>query len=264
MMYKEIRDHVLIKKITNKDKLFMGTYTVDPYQNCEFGCIYCDSTYDPTVYVRINAADLLEKELPNLQRERVIIGSVNDPYQPVEQTYQLTRRLLKILHKHGYPVHILTKSTLIKRDIDLLSTIDDVTVTFSILSLDTTLTQHLEKQVPSPEKRMKVMQQLADQGIHTGVAVIPILPYLVEDELETIVKTVSTYDASYLLHAHLELKGDQKNIFFSLLEQKYPMLLKKYQRLYENSYMPSMPYISQIDKRIHELCNRYHLKTHLL
>ena len=101
MQYKQIQVDTVINKITNKDKLFKGDYTVDPYQNCEYGCRYCDSSFDKTIYIKNNALEIFEKEITQMQNGTIIIGSVHDPYQKTEEKHKLTRQILKIIKKHG-------------------------------------------------------------------------------------------------------------------------------------------------------------------
>ena len=260
-MYIETKEKTIIKKITWNDNLFLGRYTIDPYRNCEFRCIYCDSASD-IVYVKTNIYELLEEELENIKRDRIIIGSVYDPYQPAEETYELTREILYILRDRGYPVHILTKSPLILRDLEILSDMNSI-VTFTIISLKPGIVEYFERIAPSVTERLEAIQELSENGIITGVALIPIIPYIVEDEIEDIIKKVKEYKGKYLLHRYLELKGDQRNIFLSNLKELYPHLLGKYDILYRESYLPSDEYQSKIDKIIKLLCDNYKIIEHI-
>ena len=140
MQYKYIQVSKLLNKITTKDRLFSGDYTLDPYKNCEFGCKYCDSAYEDTIYVKTNAIELFEKDIKNLDKGTIIIGSVHDPYQKIERDTKITREILKIIEKNKLSCHILTKSDLVLRDLDILADIDDCRVTISIISLDKNIT----------------------------------------------------------------------------------------------------------------------------
>lgn len=257
MKYKHVRCNSLLNKITNKDKLFTGDYTLDPYQNCEYGCIYCDSTLDETIYIKTNATQLLKKELEKNERGTTIVGSVSDPYQEAEKKYKTTRNLLKIIEQYDFPCHILTKSNLVLKDIDILSKMKNCTITISIISLDKSVSDIFEKKVPSPKERLQTVKKLSETGIKTGLAVIPVLPFIVEEELENIVKSASKHKAHHVLHKHLELKGDQKNIFIRTLEEFYPHLVEKYEKLYGNSYKPNQIYISKINNTVKRYCNNY-------
>jgi len=260
MEYKNIQCSTFLNKITKKDNLFKGNYTLDPYQNCEFGCAYCDSTYDKTIYIKTNAIQQLEKEIKTIQKGTIIMGSVSDAYQKIEEKYKITRNLLEIIKQKKYPCHILTKSNLVLRDLDILSKME-CTVTITIITLDKTISQIFEEEAPSPNERLKTIRQLSKAGIKTGIAMIPILPYIVENELEEIIKSASKYKAEYVLHKHLELKGDQKDIFMEIIKNFYPNLFEEYEKLYSNNYKPNNIYISKIKGSIDELCLRYNLKN---
>jgi len=256
MEYRLITCNSLIKKITKKDILFNGVYCLDPYQNCEFDCQYCDSSFEKTIYIKTNASEILEKEIIHLKKEVIIIGSVNDPYQKAEEKYEITKNLLKTIKKHGFPCHILTKSTLIQRDIDLLKEMKSM-VTVSIPSLDKNIINLFEKDVPSPEKRFQTVELLVENKIKTGVAMIPIIPFLTELEIERIIRKTSLSKAQYFLHKHLELKGDQKIVFRKIIKTQYPHILPKIDELYKDDFKPSEKFIEALDENVHRLCKKY-------
>jgi DNA repair photolyase len=263
MEYKLINCDSVVKKITRKDALFHGNYCVDPYQNCEFGCLYCDSSFEKIIYVKMNIVDALTKELQHIKNGRIIIGSVHDPYQNAEKKYELTKSILETLKKYNFSCHILTKSPLILRDIDLLAQLNCM-VTISLTSLDEHVLRIFEPDVPSPENRLQAVQDLHQHGITTGVALIPMLPYIVEPEIETIVKAAKNVDAQYLLHKHLELKGDQERVFRNLLEQHYPHLLPKYDELYVDDFNPRKKYIQELNLLLTGLCKKYKISSKII
>ena len=117
MEYRHARYDSLLNRISDRDLLFVGDYTLDSYQNCEYGCKYCDSALNKTVYVKTNAVELLKKEIEKIAKGTIIVGSVHDPYQKAEKNYGTTRNLLKIIEQHDFPCHILTKSNMIFKDI---------------------------------------------------------------------------------------------------------------------------------------------------
>ena len=263
MEHKLISCNSLLKLITKKDLLFHGNYSIDPYQNCEFGCLYCDSSFDKTIYVKTNAVEILEKELEKLERGVIIIGSVHDPYQKAEEKYKITKNLLKTIKNHGFPCHILTKSTLVLRDISLICSMQSM-VTISISSLDEDVYNIFEKNVPSSKERLQTVKTLTEHGIKTGVALIPVLPYIIESELENIVKTASSWNAQYLLHKHLELKGDQKIIFKDIIRGHYPHILSKYEELYKGNFKPDKKYILELENRIYKYCKKYNIPKKIM
>jgi DNA repair photolyase len=262
MNYKLIKCNSVIKEITKKDSLFHGNFCIDPYQNCEFGCHYCDSSSEKTIFVKTNVIEILRKELEHINNGRIILGSVHDPYQKAEEKYKLTKTILETLKQYNFPCHILTKSPLILRDIDILSDFECM-VTLSISSLDSRVVQIFEPEVPSPKERLQTVQTLHTHGITTGVALIPMLPYIVESELEEIVKAVRNVNAEYLLHKHLELKGDQEHYYRNLIEAHYPHLLPKYDSLYENDFNPKKAYIKELNNILLGICKKYKISDRI-
>jgi DNA repair photolyase len=263
MNYKHVKYDSLITKITNKDLLFIGDYTLDPYQNCEFGCKYCDSALDETIYIKTNAVQLIEEEIETIEKSTIIVGSVHDPYQEIEKECRITRSLLEIIKEHDFPCHILTKSNLVLRDIDILSKISKCLVTISIITLNEGLCSIFEENVPSSKERLRVVEKLSENGIKSGLAIMPILPFIVEGELEDIVEAASKNKADYILHKHLELKGDQKTVFLKALEKFNPSLINRYKELYKDSYMPSQTYILNVKDTLDRLCTNYKVKNRI-
>jgi DNA repair photolyase len=264
MTLKSIKVDSVLNKITNEDRLFLGDYTVNPYSNCDFGCIYCDSSFDRTIYVKINAAKILEKELKKNKKGRIIVGSVHDPYQNAEKKYMLTRKILEKIQENSFPCHILTKSDLVLRDIDVLKKIKDCFVTISLASIDETFSSVFEKNVLKPKQRLNVVKKLNSENIKSGVALIPFFPYFSEKNLEELVKLVKSHNALYLLFKHLELKGDQKKYFLNILNKKYPTLIKKYHEEYDVSYMPSENFLNEMSEKINYLSNKYQINTKIM
>ena len=261
MPYKQIKINSLLNKITSKDVLFGGNYTIDSYQNCEFGCLYCDSSLDKTIYVKSNAADILNKELKKVQKGTIIVGSAHDPYQKAETDYKITRSLLEIIKHSGFSCHILTKSDLVLRDIDKLSEIENCLVTVSITSLKPSVSEFFEINVPSPKIRLQTIEELSNAGIKTGLAIIPVLPFLVEDEFENIIKLAKDHNANYILQKYLELKSDQKSCFIELLKEFNLDLVKKYEDLYNESFIPNNNYISKMNRTLNNLCRINKIKN---
>ncbi len=263
MDYKEVRVSELVTRITKKDTLFCGNFTIDPYQYCEFSCKYCDSSFSDTIKIKTNAGEILRDEIEKLEPGRIIIGSVHDPYQEAEKKYKLTRKLLSIIHEFDFPCHILTKSPLILRDLDILKSMKDCIVTISISSLKESVYSIFEPSVSLPLQRLNTIKTLSENGIISGLAIIPILPYIVDDELEKIVKCARNYNALYVLNKSLELKGDQRGIFLSLIDKFNSNLLSKYQKLYGESYLPDHSYTLKIKNKINEICKSYGLESSL-
>ena len=254
MPVKEIECQSILRRFTAPDLYFQGMYGVDVYQNCAFACRYCDSSYDPLVYVYRNAIEVLKEEIKRVPVGRVIIGSVHDPYQPAEASYKLVRQVISTLSSNGFSVHVLTKSPLVLRDLELLSQSRDSMVTVSMISLDTGVNKVFEPDVPSVDERLNTVQMLVDSGVSAGVAVFPVLPFLVDNELQAIIQKAKQYDAEYVVYKHLELKGRQKQDYFAIINKYYPTYFDKYQELYRNRYSPSEQYIKRLARKMSDLC----------
>ncbi len=241
-----------------RDSLFYGDYCLDPYQNCEFGCQYCDSSFENTIYIKKNIIDVLKKELTSINHGRIIIGSVHDPYQNAEKEYEITKRVLETIKDHNFSCHILTKSPLVLRDLDLITQLDCI-VTISILSLNDKIVRIFEPVVPSPLERMRTLQTLRIPHIKAGIAFIPLIPYLSDTEIDTMFQAAQSNDAQYLLHKYLELKGDQKQHFRNLIKKHYPALLQRYNSLYEHNIKPDKTYMTELN----DILSKYHKKYNI-
>ena len=261
MKYQCVRYDSLLNRILKKDLLFNGDYTIDTYQNCEFGCIYCDSSIDKTIYVKTNAIELLKNEIRKIEKGNIIIGSVNDPYQKIENSYEITRGLLKIIKQYEFPCHILTKSDMILRDLDILTELENCMVTMSITTFNKIVIDLFEKDLPLPIERLRTIEKLSINGIKTGIGIIPILPYIVEDELDNIIRCAKEYKANYILHKHLEIKGEQKTIFLKYLQKFNSRLLDEYIKIYNSNFIPNKQYRSKIKIIINKLCKKYGLNN---
>ncbi len=260
MQYKQIDIDSALNKITKKDSYFCGNYTVDPYRNCEFGCIYCDSATEKKVIIKNNIIEILDKELKKIKKANIIIGSVHDPYQKIEKTQRKTRNILKLIIKYNLDCHILTKSELVLRDIDLLKKIKKCIVTISMSTLDKKKKDIFEKNTSSPETRLKTIKKLNKNKIISGLALIPILPYITDHEIEEIIKKAKENNSKYFLYKYLELKGDQRDIFFKVITQNYPNLIDKYKKLYKDFFLPKKTYVKKIDFKIKKLLEKYNIK----
>lgn len=188
MKIKEIK----AKHIIAKSRLPDAEYVVNPYMGCEFGCLYCYASFmgrfvneaienwGNYVYVKTNAVELFEKEIDSLPRKAgVFLSSVTDPYQGVEAKYRLTRGILEILarRKHEGEVSILTKSSMVVRDIDLLKQIPDAEVGITVTTADDELSRFLEVRATTASERISTLKKLNGEGIRTYAFIGPLLPH---------------------------------------------------------------------------------------
>jgi DNA repair photolyase len=162
-------------------------YCINPYMGCAFGCVYCyaqliirkfhpNETWGSYLDIKVNAPELLEKEITKAKRGAVMLSSVTDPYQPLEQKYELTKRCLEILLKHDFPITILTKSPLVTRDIDLLKKFKDCTVGVSVTTNNDEIKNIFEPRTPNFATRIDTLKKLHDSGLNTYAFIGPMLP----------------------------------------------------------------------------------------
>ena len=279
---------VEVKRVLNRhrrrDSWFLDDYSVNPYVDCQFGCVYCyihGSRYGAGIRglaVKVNAPEVLDRELSRRasrgQYGFVAFSSSTEPWMPLEARYRVSRRCLEALLRHRFPVHCLTKSRLILRDLDLLLRLDGeavlpqdlnwvgrgVLVTVSLSTLREDLASIFEPGAPKPEERLELVGRLRDRGLKAGVAYIPVLPYLSDGELEEMVRAAAEVDASYVFFGSLTLHGGEpgssKWRFLRVLEHHFPELLSKYRRLYRG-WAPPRRYEAWLEAEARRLCRRY-------
>ncbi|MCK5510731.1 radical SAM protein [Candidatus Parcubacteria bacterium] len=180
------------KSILTKSNLPEADYCINPYVGCLHGCAYCYASFmkrftghteewGTFLDVKINAPVILEKQLtPKKKRGTILIGSVTDAYQPIERKYEITRNILKILAKHEFPVSILTKSALVKRDIDIIKKIKSCEVGMTITSLNKSISRIFEPTASSPQERLDTLSFFKNNGIRTYAFIGPILPEIID------------------------------------------------------------------------------------
>ena len=197
------------------------------------------------IFVKVNAPDVLRQELarPTWRREQVHIGTATDPYQPAEGAYRITRQILEVLRDHDTPAALVTKSTMIVRDRDVLRQLaggPGALVMFSITTVDPAIAREIEPDVPPPQRRLEAMRALAEAGIPTGVLLAPVLPGITdgEQQLAAVVAAAKEYGATALFTNTLHLGQVTKQAFFGYLEHKRPELVPEYERLYRGKYAP--------------------------
>jgi DNA repair photolyase len=273
-MIEEITAKTILNHVKQPDPWFGLKYNMNLYRGCQHQCIYCDSRSDcyriedfAKIQVKINALDLLEDVLPRKRvRGTIGFGSMNDPYMPVEREYRLTGKSLEIISDNEFPVHILTKSDLVLRDIELLIEISNVyaAVSFTITTADDELARKLEPGAPLPSQRFQAMRKLAKAGILTGVTMMPILPFL-EDSEENILKIISYSQesgASYIIPSFgVSLRPGSREYYYQKLDQHFPGIKDKYINQYGNQYQCDIPNWQKMNNLFQEEINRTNLET---
>jgi len=197
------------------------------------------------IFVKINAPEVLRGELsrPTWRHEEVALGTATDPYQAAERRYRISRGILEVLRDFRTPVGIVTRSPLILRDLEILTTMAgrvDVTVCVSIATTDPALARQIEPTVASPAQRLRAVERLAAAGIRTGVLLAPVLPGLTDrpESLSSVIRLARDAGAAFVGHRVLYLGDVTKDTFMQFLAQHYPNLIPLYRRMYPGQYAP--------------------------
>ena len=244
-------------------------WSLNPYRGCLHGCHYCyarathpylglnaDDDFETKIVVKTNMVEVLRQELskPSWTRERVAIGTATDAYQPCEGRYRLTRRCLETLSDHDTPVTIVTKATLILRDLDLLAELAQgpgATVYFTITTLETELWRVIEPGTPPPLKRLQVMNRLSEAGVPCGVFLAPILPGITDsvESIEAVAATAKALGAASFGSAVLRLAPQVKEHYLAFVSETFPDLLPRYERAYAGTTIAA-DYQMAIERRL--------------
>jgi DNA repair photolyase len=270
----EIQAKTLLSHSKQPDPWFGIKYGMNIYRGCEHQCIYCDSRSEcyqienfKNVLVKVNALELLEKELPRKRTRGTIgTGSMSDPYTPTEKRYNLTGRALEIIARHGFPLHAITKSDLVVRDLEALRQINRAlaVVSFTLTTVDDELARKVEPGAPLPSARLRAMAALADAGIHTGVTLMPVLPFI-EDTTEnilSIVRRAREHGASYLIPGFgMTLRDRQRSYYYDQLDRLFPDLRHQYEKRFGDRYSADARNTAQLDQVFRAECARLGLST---
>ena len=272
-MVKETHAKSILIKRKKIDSWFMTHYGMNLYRGCMHNCVYCDGRaesyrvqgeFGQDVAVKMNAIELLERELdPGRKRKSMprsfmmMGGGVCDAYQPVERDYRLARKTLELFYTYKYPVHILTKSTLVERDMDLLCKINHQSraiVCFSFSSADDEISSIFEPGVPSPTERLATIRKLKHSGIDCGMFLMPVIPFIT-DTPRLIRQTLNSGSGSgidFVIFGNMTLKaGRQKDYFMKALQKRFPDLRSRYESIFpENSRWgePRADYIKSVNQ----------------
>jgi DNA repair photolyase len=241
-----------------------------------YACHYCyarathayfgmnaDDDFETKIIVKTNMPEVLRKELrkPSWQRERVALGTATDPYQPCEGRYRITRSCLEALRDGATPVSVVTKSSLVLRDRELLielARLPGTRVNFTITTLNASLSRLVEPGTPPPAQRLAVMRRLAGAGVPCGVYLAPVLPGLTDSEeaIATVAEATRDNGATAFWGGVLRLAPLVKEHYFDIVGQTFPDLLSRYQRAYPGSDA-SREYRDRLDERIARVRERF-------
>jgi DNA repair photolyase len=256
---------------------FWGKYTAHPYIGCRSGCEFCyargsrylgrrdPETFDTLIKVKTNAVELLRKELPNLEKDIINIG---DWQQPAEDRYQLSRQMLEVVNELEFPLFIVERSPLLTRDLDLLTEINQKTwvgVQYSMSHVDPALKRAFEPRSPGIKRRLEAMEQLALAGISAGVALMPVLPIVGDDEkhLEDVVIATKDHGGKFLVGGGLTMDGYQAQRTLAAARRFDPALERRWRDLYKikgdgkPNFGPPAEYNARLGLLIRELCAKH-------
>jgi DNA repair photolyase len=227
--------------ITRNDSPDLGfEQSINPYRGCEHGCIYCYARpshaymnlspgldFETKIFYKQNPAELLEKEInkPKYICKPIMLGANTDPYQPAEAKLQVTRKILEVLHAHYHPVAIISKNSMIERDIDLLSEMAKkglVSAAISMTTLSTELKRILEPRTSSPKARLRAVKNLSEAGIPVRVMAAPMIPMINDMELEKILKLSAKAGAKQASYVLIRLPHEVKDLFREWLQNHFP------------------------------------------
>jgi DNA repair photolyase len=214
--------------------------SLNPYRGCEHGCIYCFARpthsylglspgmdFESKIFAKVNAPELLRQELarPSYVPEPIALGVNTDAYQPCERSLRITRRVLEVLHECQHPVGLITKSSLIERDIDLLADMasrGQASAAITITTLDPAIARTLEPRAAAPARRLRTIRMLADAGIPVGVSIAPVIPFVTEPDLERVLEAAFKAGAMHANYIVLRLPWEVNPLFQQWLEAHFP------------------------------------------
>jgi len=266
--------------------------SINPYRGCEHGCIYCFARpthaylgmspgidFESKLFVKPDAPELLERELaaPGYSPRTIAIGTNTDPYQPIEKTYQVMRRILEVLERVGHPVGIVTKSALILRDVDILARMAKrnlAKVALSVTTLDPKLARVMEPRAATPQRRLDALRQLSEAGVPTSVMVAPVIPAINDAEIERILDTAAALGVRGAGYVLLRLPLEVRDLFKEWLMTNFPDRYRHVFKLvretrggrdYDSQWGKRMtgggPYAWMIGRRFETACERLGLNT---
>jgi DNA repair photolyase len=273
-----------IKSILNSpEQTGMGFWSLNPYVGCEFGCSYCfarfahryvvergrgdgagawdEAAFEQEVFVKSEAPDVLALTLKpsRLGEAAIAIGTATDPYQPAERRFRLTRQILERLAQfHGLNVSLVTKSSLVTRDIDVLARLagrSRLTVYLSLVTVEIPLIRKLEARSPMPQVRLKAVAKLAARGIHAGVMIAPVLPGVTDGvaQLRALMRAAKEAGASFVHASPLRLYPAVRPVFLPVVARHFPALLPRYERAFDARGAVAAAYADALERRVARL-----------
>jgi len=268
---------IIYREITVKSALtrvqgMPFAWSLNPYMGCERACVYCYAReyharrgrdtaagFDREIDVKINFTELLAHELRRLRkRETVALGTATDPYQQCEGRYRITRRTLEALVASPLPLVLITKGSMVVRDVDLLSRLD-VKVCISIGTVSAELARTSEPHASPPKARLEAVRRLVSAGIDAGVLAAQILPGLSDSEesLDAVAAAAANSGATFFSTRPLKLDPGVKPHYFAFLSENYPALLPATEARFAQRVNPARSYTQTLEDRARRVRSRY-------
>ena len=274
-MIREIEAKTLLGHVKHPNGWFGVKYNMNLYRGCEHHCIYCDSRsecyqiedFDGELLVKVNAIELLRKELASKRNKGTVgTGAMQDPYPPSEAKLNMTGQALEVIAQWRYPVHIITKSDLVLKDLGALVEISKVhaSVCFTVTTADDTLGKMVEPGAPLVSDRFRAARVLSEHGIQVGITLMPVLPYIEDNEenIRAIVAKAHENGVSYIVPwMGMSIRRGQREYFYNKLDELFPGLKRKYQRRYGDQYECPSDNAAQLYRLFHELREQYGIAT---
>jgi len=256
------------KTILNTSGISGIDYALNPYIGCEHGCVYCyavfmkrftghNEPWGDFVDIKVNAQEVLKKQLPRIKPGKISIGTVTDGYQPLERKYKITRSCLEELIKYKYPVSILTKSSLILRDLDLLKKIKVLDVGITITTLNEEIKKRLEPKSSSSVERLSALRNLSEEGIDTWVFFGPVLPCF-SDSLNKVEELWIAFSKARVGRVLVDTMNLYPRVYHNLkriLKDSHPEMIGKYENIYRNRFK----YLEELRWRIDSVAKKHNL-----
>jgi DNA repair photolyase len=272
MTFYELHARSIINKVPEKSRMPFR-WTINPYRGCGHACVYCFARgthsyldldtgldFNSKIIVKVNAAELARKELasPRWAGEHVAMGTNVDCYQRAEGRYQLMPGIIGALRDAANPFSILTKGTLLLRDLDLIAEAAQVTsvaLNVSVGFTDASLSSSVEPGTPSPQRRLDMCATIGSRGLRCGVLMGPVLPYLSDspDQLDQTVRQIAQSGAASVTPIVLHLRPGAREWYQAWLSENHPDLVDRYRRLYGNGAYARREYQQRISVTVREL-----------
>ena len=266
---------ITVKSALTRVRGMPFAWSLNPYYGCERACVYCyardyharrgldtGAGFDREIDVKINFPELLAHELRRLRkRETVALGTATDPYQQCEGRYRVTRRSLEALVASPLPLVVITKGSMVVRDIDLLTKLD-VKVCVSIGTVSDELARTSEPHASPPKARLEAVKRLVSAGIDAGVLAAPILPGLSDSEesLDAVAAAAARSGATFFSTRPLKLDPGVKPHYFAFLAEHHPALLPLTEARFADRVNPGRPYTDVLEERARRVRSRYEFK----